>query len=218
MSTTPPASESKDFALQALGKGAPANFEVTFDKETEIAGHPTANLVYSVPKRADGSAPKDIDVFLTLRHFDANGREIYYTGTAGDPVPLCKGKRNHSLDASPLAHHRSVSIQDGFERRCEKSTNHLRVTKNTYPTGNMNRQTCLTSNLIPSTTSWSNYGLLQWSFHPAIRSSWKSTRVTVKDAVSFCITSPLIGKQLQRFAPSSGAELEILHTQERSRL
>jgi hypothetical protein len=96
MKTSAPTEGGKDFELQALGKGAPVNFEVKFEEETEINGHPTANLVYSVPKRADGSSPKDIDVFLTLRHLDANGREIYYTGTAGDPVPLCKGQYKSS--------------------------------------------------------------------------------------------------------------------------
>lgn len=91
---TQPAKESKTFDLQALGKSEPFNFTVKFDKETEIAGHPTANLIYSVPKRADGSAPRDIDVFVTLRHLDKEGKEIFYTGTAGDPVPLCKGERD----------------------------------------------------------------------------------------------------------------------------
>ncbi|KAH8083130.1 X-Pro dipeptidyl-peptidase protein [Filobasidium floriforme] len=109
MKTSAPTEGGKDFELQALGKGAPVNFEVKFEEETEINGHPTANLVYSVPKRADGSAPKDIDVFLTLRHLDTNGREIYYTGTAGDPVPLCKGWLRASMrkidESSPRHKH-----------------------------------------------------------------------------------------------------------------
>jgi hypothetical protein len=108
MKTSAPTEGGKDFELQALGKGAPINFEVKFDEETEINGHPTANLVYSVPKRADGSAPKDIDVFLTLRHLDGNGREIYYTGTAGDPVPLCKGQYKSSKVYLP--HERTESL------------------------------------------------------------------------------------------------------------
>lgn len=61
-----------------------------FDQETEITGHPVAHLNLSVmPDNAAGET--DIDVFLTIRHLDASGKEIYYTGTAGDPVPLCKG-------------------------------------------------------------------------------------------------------------------------------
>ncbi|KAM0793769.1 hypothetical protein ACM66B_001187 [Microbotryomycetes sp. NB124-2] len=92
-----PRETSETIKLEALGKGEPAQFKVTFDKETEIAGHPLANLVVSVEKRPDGSAPKDVDVFVTLRHLDAQGKEIFYTGTAGDPVPLCKGWLRASL-------------------------------------------------------------------------------------------------------------------------
>lgn len=84
--------EEKKIELEALGKSEPIMFSATFNDETEIAGHPTVNLAYSVPKRADGTAPKDLDVFVTLRHLDADGKEIMYTGTAGDPVPLAKGK------------------------------------------------------------------------------------------------------------------------------
>ncbi|GHJ83654.1 hypothetical protein NliqN6_0056 [Naganishia liquefaciens] len=91
--------EEKKIELEALGKSDPIMFTATFDKETEIAGHPTANLVYSVAKRADGTAPKDLDVFVTLRHLDAEGKEIFYTGTAGDPVPLAKGWLRASLRA-----------------------------------------------------------------------------------------------------------------------
>ncbi|KAK4050390.1 hypothetical protein OIV83_003459 [Microbotryomycetes sp. JL201] len=98
LSLTPtPKETSETIKLEALGKGEPAQFKVTFDKETEIAGHPLANLVVSVEKRPDGSAPKDVDVFVTLRHLDAQGKEIFYTGTAGDPVPLCKGWLRASL-------------------------------------------------------------------------------------------------------------------------
>ena len=34
----------------------------------------------SAEKRPDGTAPKEIDVFVTLRHLDADGKEIFYTG------------------------------------------------------------------------------------------------------------------------------------------
>lgn len=61
-----------------------------FEKETEITGHIVAHLnVSTVPD--SGNTDTDIDLFLTLRHLDAAGKEIFYTGTAGDPVPLCKG-------------------------------------------------------------------------------------------------------------------------------
>ena len=41
--------------------------------------------------------PSDIDLFVTLRHFGPDDREIFYTGTAGDPVPLTKGWLRVSL-------------------------------------------------------------------------------------------------------------------------
>lgn len=58
--------------------------------ETEITGHITAQLNVSVDAESDVT-PSDIDLFVTLRHLDSAGKEIFYTGTAGDPVPLCKG-------------------------------------------------------------------------------------------------------------------------------
>lgn len=97
----PPKDTSATVKLEALGKGEPAQFTVKFDKETEIAGHPLANLVVSVEKRPDGTAPKDLDVFVTLRHLDGQGKEIFYTGTAGDPVPLCKGELRVELYTPP---------------------------------------------------------------------------------------------------------------------
>ncbi|KAK4444448.1 X-Pro dipeptidyl-peptidase C-terminal non-catalytic domain-containing protein [Podospora aff. communis PSN243] len=61
-----------------------------FEGETEITGHIVAYLcVSAVPEGDDPNT--DIDLFLTLRHLDSAGKEIFYTGTAGDPVPLCKG-------------------------------------------------------------------------------------------------------------------------------
>jgi predicted acyl esterase len=38
-----------------------------------------------------------MDVFVTLRHYDAAGQQVFYTGTAGDPVPVCKGWLRCSL-------------------------------------------------------------------------------------------------------------------------
>lgn len=45
-----------------------------FEKETEITGHPLARLSMSLSS-VEGSQPSDIDVFLTIRHFDAEGKE-----------------------------------------------------------------------------------------------------------------------------------------------
>jgi len=99
MSPTGKATAASSLEIEALGKSKPISFEATFDKETEIAGHPTANLVVGVKKRADGTLPKDIDLFLTLRHIGPDGKEVFYTGTAGDPVPLCKGWLRASVRA-----------------------------------------------------------------------------------------------------------------------
>lgn len=87
--------------------GEPFQFSTTaFDTPTEFTGHIKANLVMGV-RGSDGKpAPKDLDVLVTLRHIGADGKEIFYTGTAGDPVPLCKGFLRASLraidESSPL--------------------------------------------------------------------------------------------------------------------
>ncbi|KAI0201076.1 X-Pro dipeptidyl-peptidase C-terminal non-catalytic domain-containing protein [Astrocystis sublimbata] len=79
-----------------------------FEEETEITGHIVAHLNVSMTGGKDESFPdkKDMDVFLTLRHLNADDKEIFYTGTVGDPVPLCKGWLRVSLrktrDDDPL--------------------------------------------------------------------------------------------------------------------
>lgn len=65
--------------------------------ETEITGYIVAHLNVSVTPLPEGTVPTDIDLFLTLRHFSADGTEIYYTGITGEPVPLCKGWQRVSL-------------------------------------------------------------------------------------------------------------------------
>jgi putative CocE/NonD family hydrolase len=62
-----------------------------FEAETEITGHITAHLNISVSPTIPGISPSEIDLFVTLRHISAVGTEVFYTGTAGNPVPLCKG-------------------------------------------------------------------------------------------------------------------------------
>ncbi|KAF5698384.1 x-pro dipeptidyl-peptidase, partial [Fusarium globosum] len=47
-----------------------------------------------------------IDLFLTLRHLDADDKEIFYTGTIGNPVPLVKGWQRVSLRKINTAHRR----------------------------------------------------------------------------------------------------------------
>lgn len=66
--------------------------------EIEITGHIVAHLNVSVtPFVGSKTLPSDIDLFVTLRHIAASGKEVFYTGTAGDPVPLCKGWLRVSL-------------------------------------------------------------------------------------------------------------------------
>ena len=69
-----------------------------FEKETEITGHIVAHLNVSCSAIAAGAnPPSDIDLFVSLRHFDDQGKEIFYTGTMGDPVPVVKGWLRVSL-------------------------------------------------------------------------------------------------------------------------
>jgi len=79
-------------ALGSLDKPELVQFTTAaFEKETEITGHIVAHLNVSMNADADGPTPTDLDLFVTLRHLGPSGKEIYYTGTAGDPIPLCKG-------------------------------------------------------------------------------------------------------------------------------
>ncbi|KAK5105814.1 hypothetical protein LTR62_002117 [Meristemomyces frigidus] len=70
-----------------------------FSAETEITGHITAHLSLSASKASpeQESTPSEMDVFLTLRYISPQGKEVFYTGTAGDPVPLTKGWLRLSL-------------------------------------------------------------------------------------------------------------------------
>lgn len=105
--TKPAAPAPAKVSYRALGTlESPQAVQFTtppFEQETEITGHITAHLNVSLtPDEQEAAAAgdgeqKDIDLFVTLRHLDADAREIFYTGTAGDPVPLCKGWLRVSL-------------------------------------------------------------------------------------------------------------------------
>jgi putative CocE/NonD family hydrolase len=83
---------AQDFTWQALD-GQSVSFSTdAFTQEAEITGHVTLHVTVSV----EGPA-KDLDLFVTLRHFDSSDKEVFYTGTAGDPVPLTKGWQRLSL-------------------------------------------------------------------------------------------------------------------------
>ena len=84
------------------------------DGEMEITGHPHLRLLMSVAKDpATGAVPSEADIFVTLRHLDAEGNEIFYTGTAGDPCPIVKGwlrasvRKVDQAKASELIPHRN---------------------------------------------------------------------------------------------------------------
>ncbi|GIC93594.1 CocE/NonD family hydrolase [Aspergillus udagawae] len=62
-----------------------------FEEETEITGHIVAHLNVSMSPDPGAPTPRDIDLFVTLRYISPEDKEVFYTGTAGDPVPLCKG-------------------------------------------------------------------------------------------------------------------------------
>ncbi|PKS08466.1 hypothetical protein jhhlp_004849 [Lomentospora prolificans] len=68
-----------------------------FEVETEVTGNIVAHLLVSATPQPAGPTPSDIDLFVTLRHISPEGKEIFYTGTAGDPVPLTKGWLRVSL-------------------------------------------------------------------------------------------------------------------------
>lgn len=78
------------YAAKGNGDGDDGiTFSIKAENDVEIAGHPTLRLIVNVEE--DGNIPSDIDLFVTLRHLDTNGQEIFYTGTAGDPCPVTKG-------------------------------------------------------------------------------------------------------------------------------
>ncbi|KAL1897608.1 hypothetical protein Sste5346_003914 [Sporothrix stenoceras] len=75
-----------------------------FAAETEITGHVVAHLNVSMAPEPLGPTPSDIDLFVTLRHLGPSGKEVLYTGTAGDPVPLAKGWLRVSLRKTSPEH------------------------------------------------------------------------------------------------------------------
>jgi len=88
-----------------------------FEVETEMTGHITAHLNVSVSPTIPGISPNEIDLFVTLRHFSSAGKEVFYTGTAGNPVPLCKGWLRTSLrkvNTTHLNHREWLPHRDYF--------------------------------------------------------------------------------------------------------
>lgn len=89
------------------------------EAETEVTGHVVAHLNVSVTSFVGKSLPSEIDLFLTLRHISPAGKEVFYTGTAGDPVPLCKGWLRVSMRKVNEKHHKHrpyLPYRDYFSR------------------------------------------------------------------------------------------------------
>lgn len=105
--TSEPSDREEKLSYDALGNlKDPKVVQFTsapFKEEVEFTGHVVAHLNVSVTTSA-GSTPSDIDLFVTLRHLDNTGKEIYYTGTVGDPVPITKGWLRCSLRAVNSSH------------------------------------------------------------------------------------------------------------------
>lgn len=96
LTTTGPSSEETKLSYEAPGslKDQKKIDFVTepFTEETEFTGHVAAHLCVScTPYSPEAKGPWEIDLFTTIRHLDSDGKEIYYTGTVGDPVPITKG-------------------------------------------------------------------------------------------------------------------------------
>ena len=88
-------------SYRALGTATPKDtlsFQTRpFFEETEVTGHIVTHLNVSMSRDRWGQTPSDIDLFVTLRHISPSGEEIFYTGTAGEPVPIAKGFLRVSL-------------------------------------------------------------------------------------------------------------------------
>ncbi|KAJ5190117.1 uncharacterized protein N7498_009102 [Penicillium cinerascens] len=70
------------------------------DPERELNFPSRAESDWPIPdtqSTPDAPSPTEIDLFVTLRKLDAEGKEVFYTGTMGDPVPIAKGWLRTSL-------------------------------------------------------------------------------------------------------------------------
>uniref|UniRef100_A0A8H7N1P9 Xaa-Pro dipeptidyl-peptidase C-terminal domain-containing protein n=1 Tax=Bionectria ochroleuca TaxID=29856 RepID=A0A8H7N1P9_BIOOC len=79
------------------------------EEETEITGHIVVHLNVSLSPAISSPTPSDIDLFLSLRHLDAPGNEVSYTGTTGEAAPISKGFLRISLRKTNPEHRRHRS-------------------------------------------------------------------------------------------------------------
>jgi putative CocE/NonD family hydrolase len=76
-------------SAQVMGGGIKPDMGVAFytepmTEDVEITGPLSATLWVS-------SSSEDMDIFITMRHYDENGNEVMDTGQQGAPVPVAKG-------------------------------------------------------------------------------------------------------------------------------
>lgn len=90
-----PGDVKKAYGYDALA-GEPVQFRYKATKTTEVTGHILAHLSVSSGSK-NGKTPTDIDLFVTLRKLGKDGKEVFYTGTMGDPVPIVKGWQRVSM-------------------------------------------------------------------------------------------------------------------------
>ncbi|KAJ5833651.1 hypothetical protein N7474_001962 [Penicillium riverlandense] len=85
--------------------GSPVTFEYKSPRSLEITGHTLVHLTVSCSRSSpDALPPTEIDLFVTLRKLNADGEEVFYTGTMGDPVPIVKGWLRTSLRKVNYSH------------------------------------------------------------------------------------------------------------------
>lgn len=104
LSETPAAQHEGKLSYKALGDLKSQHLiqftSESFTEEVEFTGHIVAHLNVSVTtEEGQADKPSDIDLFLSIRHMNATGKDIFYTGTVGDPVPVSKGWLRVSLRA-----------------------------------------------------------------------------------------------------------------------
>lgn len=109
LSTSPPKASAGRATYKALGtldnQQVVQFVSSVFNAETEVTGHIIAHLNVSVtPETTSSVEDLDIDLHVTLRHLDSAGKEILYTGTTGDGIPLCKGWLRVSMRKVNEAH------------------------------------------------------------------------------------------------------------------
>lgn len=72
------------------------------EKKYEICGHGHVQLSMSITDHKGEAAP-EIDVFLALRKFDKDGKQVWFSASLGDPVAVTHGWIRAS--------HRTISLQ-----------------------------------------------------------------------------------------------------------